>query len=179
MGIRERDINKATSKSKYGHYEFTIVPFQLTNAPIEFMCLMSGIFRNYLDKFIIFFLDDTLICSKNEKEHEEYFGIALQALRENQLYSKLRKCSLYQGHTQYLGHIIYGEGIAVDPEILEAIRGWPTPYNVSEVRYFMGLEGYYRRFIEGFPRLHIQSHPYKERELNLNGHQSLRKVSKG
>jgi hypothetical protein len=145
--IKEEDINKTTFRTRYGHYEFVVVPFGLTNAPVVFMCLMNGIFRNYLDKFVIVFLDDILIYSKSEEEHEHHLRLVLQVLREHQLYAKLSKCYFYQEQIHYLGHIISEQGIAVDPEKIEAIRGWPTPRNVSEVIYFMGLVGYYRIFI--------------------------------
>ena len=145
--IKEEDISKTTFRMRYGHYEFTVVSFGLTNAPATFMCLMNGIFRKYLDKFIIVFLDDILIYSKSEEEHEEHLRITLQVLRENQLYAKLSKCSFYQRQIQYLGHIISEEGISIDPSKIEAIKEWPTLKNVTEVRSFMGLASYYRRFI--------------------------------
>jgi len=154
--IKEEDISKTAFRTRYGHYEFTVVLFGLTNALATFMCLMNGIFRNYLDKFVIVFLDDILIYSKSEEEHEEHLRIALQVLRENQLYAKLSKCSFYQRKIQYLGHIISEEGISVDPSRIEAIKEWPTSRNMTEVRLFMGLAGYYRRFIEGFSRI---AHP--------------------
>jgi hypothetical protein len=154
--IKEEDINKTSFRTRYGHYEFTVVPFGLSNAPIVFMCLMNGIFREYLDKFVIVFLDDILIYSKSEEEHEKHLKMVLQVLREHQLYAKLSKCSFYQKKIHYLGHIISEEGITVDPEKIKAIEGWPTPRNVSEVRSFMGLAGYYRRFIEGFSKI---AHP--------------------
>jgi hypothetical protein len=121
--IKEEDISKTTFRTRYGHYEFVVVPFGLTNAPIVFMCLMNGIFRNYLDKFVIVFLDDILIYSKSEEEHEHHLRLVLQVLREHQLYAKLRKCSFYQEQIHYLGHIISEEGIAVDPEKLKPLEG--------------------------------------------------------
>jgi hypothetical protein len=114
------------------------------------MCLMNGVFRNYLDKFVIVFLDDILVYTKTEEENEQHLRMVLQVLREHQLYTKLSKCSFYQRQIHYLGHIISEEGIVLDPEKVEAIREWPAPRNVAEVRYFMGLAGYYRRFIVGF-----------------------------
>ena len=100
--------------------------------------------------FVLVFLDDILIYSKNEEEHEEHLRLALQLLREHKLYAKLSKCDFYKYRIQYLGHIISKEGISTDLEKIEPIMNWPTPRNVTDVRYFMGLEGYYRRFIEGF-----------------------------
>ena len=106
-----------------------------------------------MDKFFLFFIDDILIYSKNEEENEEHLRLALQLLKEHQLYAKLSKCDFYRDRIQYLGHIILEEGISVDPEKIEAIMNWPTPRNVTDVRSFMGLAGYYRRFIEGFSRV--------------------------
>jgi hypothetical protein len=120
------------------------------------MCLMNGIFRNYLENFVIVFLDDILIYSKSEEEHEHHLRLVLQVLREHQFYAKMIKCSFHQNHIHYLGHIISEQGIAVDPEKIEAIRGWPIPRNVSEIRSFMGLVGYYKRFIVGFSKI---AHP--------------------
>jgi hypothetical protein len=154
--IKEEDTNKTTFKTRYGHYEFTVVPFGLSNAPVVFMYLMNGIFREYLDKFVIVFLDDILIYSKSEEEHEQHLRMVLQVLREHQLYVKLSTCSFYHNKIHYLRHIISKEGIEVDPENIEVIRGWSTPKNVTEVRSFMALAGYYSRFIKGFSKI---AHP--------------------
>jgi hypothetical protein len=154
--IKEEDISKTAFRTRYGHYEFTMVPFGLSNVPVVFMCLMNGIFREYLDKFVIVFLDGILVYSKSEEEHEQHLRMVLQILRQHQLYAKLIKCSFYQRQIHYLGHIISEEGIAIDPEKIKSIAEWTTPRNVSEVRSFMGLIGYYRRFIEGFSRI---AHP--------------------
>jgi hypothetical protein len=115
----------------YGHYEFTVVPFGLSNATAVFMCLMNGVFREYVDKFVIVFLDGILVYSKSKEEHEQHPRMVLQVLREHQLYAKLSKCSFYQKHIHYLGHIISKDGIAVDPEKIEAIREWLAPKNVT------------------------------------------------
>jgi hypothetical protein len=129
------------------------VPFELINAPTGFMFLMDDISRNYLDKFVIVFLNDILIYSKLEEEHAHHLRLVLQVLREHQLYSKLSKSSFYQENIHYLGHIISEKDITVDPEKIEAIRGWPTPRNFLEVKYFMGLVGYYIIFIERFSEI--------------------------
>jgi hypothetical protein len=154
--IKDEDISKTSFRTRYGHYEFTVVPFGLSNAPVVFMCLMNGVFRDYLDKFVIVFLDDILVYSKLEEEHEQKLRMVLQVLREHQMYAKLSKCSFYQRQTHYLGHIISEEGIVVDIEKVEAIREWSVPRNVAEIRSFMGLAGYYRRFIAGFSKI---AHP--------------------
>jgi hypothetical protein len=151
--IKEEDINKTTFRTRYGHYEFTVVPFGLSNALAIFICLMNGVFREYLDKFVIVFLDVILIYSKSKEDHEHHLRMVLQVLREHQLFAKFRKCSFYQKQIHYLGHIISKDGIAVDLEKVEAIREWSTPTNVTEVRSFMGLAGNYRRFIGGFSKI--------------------------
>jgi hypothetical protein len=151
--INDEDIRKTAFRTRYGHYEFTMVSFGLSNAPAVFMCLMNGVFRDYLDKFVIVFLDDILVYSKSEEEHEQHLRMVLQVLREHQLYAKLSKCSFYQRQIHYLGHIISEEGIAMDPEKVEAIREWSALRNVAEVRSFIGLAGYYIRFIDGFPKI--------------------------
>jgi hypothetical protein len=114
------------------------------------MCLMNGIFRQYLDTFVIVFLDDILIYSNLKEYHEKHLNMVLQVLWEHQLYAKLSKCSFYHNHIHYLGHIISEEGIKVDPENIEAIRGWSSPKNVIEFRSFMDLASYHNRFIVGF-----------------------------
>jgi hypothetical protein len=154
--IKNEYIIKTSFRTRFGHYEFTVVPFGLSNAPVVFMCLMNGVFRDYLDKFFIVFLDDILVYSKLEEEHEQHLRMVLQVLREHQLYAKLRKCLFYQRKIHYLGHIISEEGIIVDPKKVEAIREWSVPRKVVEVRSFMGLAGYYRRFIAGFSKI---AHP--------------------
>jgi hypothetical protein len=140
-----------------------VVPFGLSNAPVVFMCLMNGVFREYLDKFVIVFLDEILIYSKLEEEHEHHLRMVLQVLREHKLYAKLTRCSFYQKQIHYLGHVISKDGIAVDPEKIEAIREWSAPKNVIEVRSFMCLAGYYRIFIEGLSKI---AHPITSLKRN-------------
>lgn len=151
--IKEEDIAKTAFRTRYGHYEFVVLPFGLTNAPATFMCLMNNIFHQYLDKFVLIFIDDILVYSRNIKEHEEHLRLVLQTLREHQLYGKFSKCDFYKEQIQYLGHIISKEGIAVDPEKIKTIMEWPTPKDVADIRYFIGLARYYRRFVESFSRV--------------------------
>jgi hypothetical protein len=132
--IKEEDISRTSFKTRSGPYEFTMVPFGLSNVLVVFMCLMNGVFREYLDKFVIVFLDDILVYFNSEEEHEHHLRMVFQVLRKHQLYAKLRKCSFYQKQIRYLGHIISKDGIAVDCEKIEAIREWPVPKNVTEFR---------------------------------------------
>lgn len=148
--IKEEDIHKTMFRTCYDHYEFIVVPFGLTNAPTTFICLMNNIFSKYLDKFVLVFLDDVLVYSQNKADNEEHLRLVLQVLREQQLYDKLSKCSFYQRKVQYLGYIISKEGITVDPKNITTIIEWPTPKNMTNVRSFIGMEGYYQRFIKGF-----------------------------
>jgi len=133
-----------------------VLPFGLTNAPATFMCLMNSVFHGFLDKFVLIFIDDILIYSRSRKEHEEHLRLVLQTLREHQLYAKFSKCDFFKEEIQYLGHVITKEGIAVDPEKIRTIMEWPIPKDVADIRSFMGLAGYYRRFVEGFSRV---AHP--------------------
>eukprot|EP00253_Pinus_taeda_P010363 PITA_10363 len=151
--IKDEDIAKTAFRTRYGHYEFVVLPFGLTNAPATFMCLMNGIFHPYLDQFVLIFIDDILIYSRNIEEHCEHLRIVLQTLRKHQLYAKFSKCDFFKEEIQYLGHVISKEGIAVDPEKIKAILDWPTPKDVTDVRSFMGLAGYYRRFVAGFSKV--------------------------
>eukprot|EP00253_Pinus_taeda_P011178 PITA_11178 len=151
--IKEEDIAKTTFRTRYGHYEFVVLPFGLTNAPATFMCLMNSIFHQYLDRFVLIFIDDILVYSRTVEEHQEHLRKVLQTLREHQLYAKFSKCDFFKEEIQYLGHVISKEGIAVDPEKIKAIMDWPVPKDVADIRSFMGLAGYYRRFVEGFSRV--------------------------
>jgi hypothetical protein len=127
--------------------------FGLTNAPAYFMYLMNKVFMEYLDKFVVVFIDDILIFSKNEEEHDEHLRLVLQKLRENQLYTKLNKCEFWLKEVSFLGHIISEGGIFVDPSKVKDVLSWNTPQSVSDIRSFLGLAGYYKRFIEGFSKI--------------------------
>jgi hypothetical protein len=127
--------------------------FGLTNAPTYFMYLMNKVFMEYLDKLVVVFIVDILIFSKNEEEHDEYLRLVLQKLRENQLYAKLSKCEFWLKEVLFLGHIISEGGILVDPSKVKDVLSWNTPQNVSDIQSFLGLAGYYRRFIERFSKI--------------------------
>ena len=147
LEVKEDDVSKTAFRTRYDHYEFLVMPFRLTNAPDAFMDLMNMVFRPYLDQFVVVFIDDILVYSKDAKEHENHLRIVLQTLRENQLFAKLSKCDFWLKEVSFLGHIISAEGIRVDPVKIEAIVNWKPPRNLTEVRSFLGLACYYRRFV--------------------------------
>jgi hypothetical protein len=153
MRIRPSDIPKTAFSTRYGLYEFTVMSFGLTNAPAYFMNLMNKVFMEYLDRFVVVFIDDILIYSKNESDHEQHLRLVLQKLRDNQLYAKFSKCEFWIDKVPFLGHIISNGGIAVDPAKVKEIMEWRVPTTVTEIRSFLGLAGYYRRFIEGFSKI--------------------------
>jgi hypothetical protein len=130
-----------------------VVPFGLTNAPAIFMDYMNRIFRPYLDRFVVVFIDYILIYSKSREEHEEHLRIVLQTLKDKQLYARLDKSEFWLEEVQFLGHVINKRGVAVDPSKVEAVTKWDSPTTVTEVRSFLGLAGYYRMFIKGFSQL--------------------------
>ncbi|GAU16878.1 hypothetical protein TSUD_368270 [Trifolium subterraneum] len=138
---------------RYGHYEYKVMPFGVTNAPGVFMEYMNRIFHSFLDQFVVVFIDDILVYSKSEEEHKEHLRIVLQVLKEKKLYAKLSKCEFWLKEVSFLGHVISSGGIAVDPAKVDAVMKWGTPESVSEIRSFLGLAGYYRRFIEGFSKM--------------------------
>ncbi|XP_057747524.1 uncharacterized protein LOC130966719 [Arachis stenosperma] len=148
--VKESDIPKTAFRTRYGHYEYTVMSFGLTNAPVIFMDYMNRIFRPYLDQFVVVFIDDILIYSKIEREHEEHLRTVLQILRTQKLYAKLSKCEFGTEKVAFWEHIISQGGIAVDPSKIEAVVQWEPPTTVTEARSFLGLAGYYRRFIRGF-----------------------------
>ena len=153
MRIKEEDIPKTAFRTRYGHFEYTVMPFGLTNAPTAFMDLMHRVFQPYLDQFVIVFIDDILIYSRTQEEHERHLTIVLQTLREHKLYAKMRKYEFWMKEVKFLGHVVSEQGVVVDPAKIEAVMKWEPPKNVTEVRSFLGLTGYYRRFVEGFSKL--------------------------
>ncbi|GJU54884.1 putative reverse transcriptase domain-containing protein [Tanacetum coccineum] len=153
LRVREQDIPKTAFRTRYGHYEFQVMPFGLTNAPAVFMDLMNRVCKPYLDKFVIVFIDDILIYSKDEKEHEEHLKAILELLKKEKLYAKFSKCEFWIPKVQFLGHVIDSRGIHVDPAKIESIKDWASPKTPTEIRQFLGLAGYYRRFIEGFSKI--------------------------
>ncbi|KAJ0537730.1 putative nucleotidyltransferase, Ribonuclease H [Helianthus annuus] len=150
LRVRDQDVHKTAFRTRYGHYEFQVMPFGLKNAPAVFMDLMNRVFHEYLDQFVIVFIDDILVFSKSRVEHEDHLRTVLGTLRQEKLYTKFSKCDFWLEQVAFLGHIVSAEGITMDPSKVEAITKWPRPTSVTEVRSFLGLAGYYRRFVEGF-----------------------------
>jgi ribonuclease HI len=150
MKIREQDIPKTAFTTRYGLYEFVVVSFGLTNAPAYFMNLMNKVFMEELDRFVVVFIDDILIHSETTDEHEEHLRIVLERLRQQNLYAKFSKYEFWMEKVAFLGHVLSAEGIAVDPSKVESVTKWEQPLNVIDVRSFLGLVGYYQRFIENF-----------------------------
>jgi hypothetical protein len=153
LKIREQDIPKTAFTTRYGLYEYTVISFGLTNAPAYFMTMMNKVFMEYLDKFVVVFIDDILIYSKDDNEHEKLRRLIIEKLREHKLYAKFSKCEFWLNKVGFLGHIVLAEGVAVDPSKVESVTKWESPKNQGEIRSFLGLAGYYRGFIENFSKI--------------------------
>ena len=153
LRVRDTDIPKAAFRTRYGHFEFTVMPFGLTNAPTAFMDLMHRIFQPYLGQFVVVFVDDILIYSLSEWEYEYHLRIFLQLLRDYQLYAKFSKCEFWLTEVRFLGHVVAVSGVSVDSEKVEAVMSWERPKSVFEIHSFLGLAGYYRRFIDDFSKI--------------------------
>ena len=153
LRIWENDIPKTPFRTWYGHFEFTVMPFELTNALTTFIDIMHRVFQPYLDQFVVVFVDDILIYSQSEDEHEDHLWIVLQALRDHQLYAKFSKCEFWLMKVKFLGHVVSASGVSIDLEKVEIVMSWKRSKSVFEIRSFLGLVGYYRRFIEDFTRL--------------------------
>ncbi|GJU40301.1 reverse transcriptase domain-containing protein [Tanacetum coccineum] len=153
LRVHEDDIPKTAFRTRYGHFEFTVMPFGLTNAPAIFIDLMNRVCRPYIDKFVIVFIDDILIYYKTREEHVEHLRLVLEQLKKEKMYAKFSKCEFWLREVQFLGHVINGNGIHVDPSKIEVVKNWKAPRTPTEVRSFLGLAGYYRRFIENFSKI--------------------------
>ncbi|KAD4889132.1 hypothetical protein E3N88_21205 [Mikania micrantha] len=153
LKVREEDIPKTAFRTRYGHYEFLVMSFGLTNAPAAFMDLMNRVCRPMLDRSVIVFIDDILIYSKNETDHACHLREVLETLRKEKLYAKFSKCDFWLREVQFLGHVVNADGIHVDPTKIQAVMKWSPPKTPTEVRSFLGLAGYYRRFIQDFAKI--------------------------
>jgi hypothetical protein len=153
LKIQECDILKTAFVLRYSLYEYMVMPFGLTIAPSYFMYLMNKVFMEYLDKFVVVLINDILVSSRSEEEHEERLRLVLQKLRDHMLYAKLRKCEFWLKQVAFLGHIISKGGISVDPSKIQDVLSWNVPMSVGNIRSFLGLAGYFRRFIKGFSKI--------------------------
>ena len=155
LRVKGEDVPKTAFRTRYGHYEFLVMPFGLTNAPAAFMDLMNRVFKPYLDQFVVVFIDDILVYSRSREEHERHLSIVLQALRDKQLYAKLKKCEFWLDRISFLGHVVTKDGISIDLGKVDAVANWRKPGTVTEIQSFLGLAGYYSRFIEGFSKISL------------------------
>jgi hypothetical protein len=151
--VAEDDIEKTAFRTHHGHYEFLVMPFGLTNAPSTFQSLMNEVFHDYLRKFVLVFFDDILVYSSSWAQHLEHVRIVLEIMEKQQLYVKRTKCIFGQQEVQYLGHVISPNGVGVDPEKVDAMQKWPKPETLKAMRGFLGLTGYYRRFIQDYGKI--------------------------
>jgi hypothetical protein len=151
--IYEKDIPKTAFSTRYDLYEYLVMSFRLTNTPAHFMYFMNSVFMAELDKFIVVFIDNILVFSKNKKEHEGRLRIVLQRLRDHQLYAKYSKCKFWLGEIPFLGHMISLEETSVDPSKVWDVLDWKPPRTMHQVCSFLRLVGYYHRFIPNFSKI--------------------------
>ena len=150
MRVKDKDIPNTTFQTWYGHFEFLVMSFGLTNAPTAFIDLMNRVSIPFLDVFVILFIDYILVYSISEKDHANHLRQILQILRDRKLYAKFSKCEFWLKFVAFLGHIVSDEGIRCDKQMIEAAKRWPRPTTPMEIRSFLGLACYYIRFVEGF-----------------------------
>jgi hypothetical protein len=168
LKVWECDIPKAAFVSRCGLYEFTVMSFGLTNALAYFMYMMNKVFMEYLDKFVVVFIDDILVYSRNEEQHEGHLRLVLQKLQDHKLYAKLSKCEFWLKQVAFLGHVVSKGGIYVDPSKVQDVLSWKASMSVSDIQSFLGLAGYYRRFIEGFLRISKPMTELLEKDKQFN-----------
>ena len=166
--VTQQDIPKTAFRTHMGSYEYIVLPFGLTNAPATFQAVMNDMFRGHLYKFVLVYLDDILIFSRNFEDHCKHLRLVLQKLMENQFYCKLEKCSFARRSVKFLGHIVEGGCVKADPAKCKAVLEWPTPKTATELRSFMGLATYFRKFVQGFAAMASPLHTLLKGEAVWN-----------
>ena len=151
--IQDEDVEKTAFKTPMGLYQFRVLAFGLTNAPATFQNVMNDVFRHHLGKFVLVYLDDILVVSKSPEEHEHHLQVVLDLLRKHDLYAKLSKCEFSKPELQFLGHIVGRDGIKMDPQKTAVIDAWPVPRDTHQLRSFVSLATYFRRFVQGYSKL--------------------------
>ena len=154
--MRKEDIPKTAFKTRWGLFEYLVVPFGVTNAPAQFMNLMHDVLRDFLDRFVLVFLDDILIYSRSIDEHAEHLRLLFQRLREWRIFAKASKCQILADTIEFLGQQVTAEGMTPTDEKLRAVKQWETPKEVKDVRSFLGFANYYRCFVHCFTEI---AHP--------------------
>lgn len=153
LRMRQGDEWKTAFRTIFGHYEYLVMPFGLTNAPAIFQFLMNDIFRDYLDRFVVIYLDDILIFSPDESTHQEHVKLVLERLRQHKLYGKLEKSFFHKDSVEFLGYIVSANGISMSPDKVSSILSWPTPKTLTQLQAFLGFANFYRRFIKNYSML--------------------------
>ena len=148
--MKNADIHKTVFRTQRGQFEFLFMPFGVTNAPATFQHLMNTIFKDEPNAFVSVYFDDILVFSEMEEEHLQHVRVALERLREAKLFARLHKCEFFKSRVEYLGFDVSAQGVQLSPNKVKAVVEWPTPRNVKDVRSFLGLAGFYKRFVRGF-----------------------------